>query len=190
MNVLVDKLPTSIEIDGKTYEINSDFRICLRIILMFEDPELVMPEKQILMLRLLYKEIPSNIDQASRMAIRFLNCGEILTEGTISENRLYSFEKDSKYIYSGIKQSHNIDLEQIEYMHWWKFALLFLDLREDCFFNKIIYLRSQKAKGKLTKEEKELYYSMKDIVDLPEKFQEDEEVVINEFMKKLNIEKS
>ena len=188
MNVLIDKLPTSIEIDGNIFEINTDFRTCLKIILMFEDSELVMAEKQILMLRLLYKEIPSNIDQASKMAIRFLNCGEILTEGTTSENRLYSFEKDSQYIYSGIKQSHNIDLEQIEYLHWWKFALLFLDLREDCFFNKIIYLRSQKAKGKLTKEEKELYYSLKEIVDLPEKFEEEETIIINEFMKKLNVE--
>jgi hypothetical protein len=183
----VDKLPTSIDIDGKLHELNTDFRNCLKIILVFEDEDLTMQEKQFLMLNLLYKEIPGNIESATKMAVKFLNCGEILNENIKGNERLYSFEKDSKYIYSGIRQSHNIDLEQIEYLHWWKFALLFIDLREECFFNRIVHLRSQKAKGKLTKEEREMYYSLKDIVDLPEKFEEEDEEVIKEFMKKLNV---
>jgi hypothetical protein len=184
----VDKLPTSIEIDGQLHEINTDFRNCLKIILVFEDDDLTMQEKQFLMLNLLYKNIPCNLESATKAAIKFLNCGEIFSENIKGNERLYSFNKDSKYIYSGIRQSHNIDLEQIEYLHWWKFALLFIDLREECFFNKIVYLRSQKVKGKLTKEERELYYSLKDIVDLPEKFEEEDEEVIKEFMKKLNAE--
>lgn len=190
MNILTEALPTFVEIDNKIYELNTDFRTCLKIIIAFEDPSLVMHEKQILMLSLLYKTIPDNIEKACEMAIKFLDCGEKGLESTPNDNigRLYSFEKDGRFIYTAIKQSHHVDLEQIEYLHWWKFIYLFLDINESCFFNKLIYLRKQKKLGKLTKEEREMYYSMKEIIDLPDTYNDEEQNLITDFMNKLNIE--
>ena len=132
MNTLIDKFPTKALIDEKVYELNTDFRNCLKIILAFEDDELLDFEKAEIMLRNLYGEnIPKNTDEAIRKAIYFLDCGEEDEEkkvGTSNNTRLYSFTKDAKYIYSAIKQTHGIDLESIEYLHWWKFVYLFLDL--------------------------------------------------------------
>jgi len=63
---------------------------------------------------------------------------------------------------------------------------MFLDLREDCFFHRLVHLRRQKNLRKMTKEEKELYYRIQDIVDLPEVKTSEELKAANEFMKLLN----
>ncbi|MDJ0305393.1 bacteriophage Gp15 family protein [Dehalobacter sp.] len=188
MNILTEQLPTAVEIDDVVYDLDTDFRTCLNIILAFEDPELTSYEKQMVMLELLYKEIPENINEACRLGVKFLDCGEDPeTEETHSDGagRLYSFNQDAKYIYSAIKQSHGVDLEIVDYLHWWKFCYMFLDLREDCFFHRLIHLRRQKNLGKLTKEEKELYYRIQDIVDVPEVRTTEEQIVASEFMRLL-----
>lgn len=168
MNFLINKFPTTVEIDGEEVAINYDFRNCLKIILAFEDENLTDYEKVIVALSLFYKEIPKNIISAEEKMIEFLNMGE---KDKTSENeyRTYSLEKDAKYIYSGIQKTHNIDLNSEEDMHFWKFMNLFMELDENCFFNQLVYLRKQKQKGKLTDYEKELYFSLGDVVEIKEK---------------------
>ncbi len=185
MSILTEQLPTAVEIDGIVYDLNSDFRTCLEIILAFEDPDLTNHEKQMVMLQLLYREIPGNIPEACRLAVKFLDCGDDQKDAGDSDNgigRLYSFEQDAKYIYSAIKQSHGVDLETVEYLHWWKFSYMFLDLREECFFHRIINLRRNLKLGKLSKEEKELYVRIQNIVDLPEIRTQEERRVADEFI--------
>ena len=188
INVLIDKLPTKTIIDGKEYNLKTDFRNCLKAIMAFEDEELTGSEKAVIMLQLLYEEIPENLDEAVKKAILFLDCGEQEEDKKVgsqkSSNRLYSFSKDAKYIYSAIKQTHGIDLENVEYLHWWKFVYLFLDLNPDCFFCKIMDLRNKKRKGTLSKEEKKAYMQLFDIVNLDQKpqFTEEEQKEIDDFM--------
>lgn len=193
MNILTDKFPTKTIIDGKEYNLNTDFRTCLKIILAFEDDELLDYEKVEVMLKNLYgDDIPFNTNEAIKKAVLFLDCGEQEKEKKVGtqdvSSRLYSFSKDAKYIYSAIKQTHNIDLETIEYLHWWKFVYLFLDLNPECFFCKIIDLRNKKKKGKLSKEERKLYIQLYDILELNNKpkFSEEEQAEIDEFMALLN----
>ncbi len=166
MNILIEQMPTAIEIDGHDYEINSDFRTCLRIILAFEDPELAMIEKQIILLDNLYKERPENIKEAFEKGIRFLNGGEKDRE-TESNMRLYSFDKDANYIMAAFQQTHGIDLEKAE-MHWWKFLALFMDLGSETTFSSIVGLRKRLKTGKATKEERQMAVELEDIINLQE----------------------
>ncbi len=196
MNQLIDKFPTKIKLGNEIVEINTDFRDCLNIILMFEDPELSKLEKIELMMELLYKD-PSkinqnNVEEAVRKGILFLDAGEeknqnVNNEEEIKPKRVYSFLKDSQYIYSAIKKSHGVDLENIEYLHWWKFVYYFFDLDDKTFFSQIVYLRSQKNKGKLTKEEKVVYSNLESILELEneEQYTEEEQEQINKFMRGL-----
>ena len=189
MNILIEQLPSAVEIDGDIYELNTDFRTCLSIILAYEDPQLTINEKHGVMLELLYKETPGNASEACRLGVKFLNCGEDQEDGSDSDDgvgRFYSFDRDAVYIYSAIKQRHGVDLEETDYLHWWKFSYMFLDLKEDCFFNRLIHLRRQKKLGKLTDEERELYSKIKDIVDLPEARTAEEQDIADEFMRLLN----
>lgn len=192
MNILTQRFPTKTIIDEKEYTLNTDFRNCLNIILAFEDNELLDVDKIDVMLELLYGKdnIPKNVNLAIEKAILFLDCGEISSNKSSEgmANRLYSFKKDAKYIYSAIRQTHKIDLENIEYLHWWKFVYMFLDLDPNCFFCKMLDLRNKKIKGKFTTEERKLYLQLYDILEIENNtfYSEDEQNEINEFMTLLN----
>ena len=184
MNVLLNKFPQKIRIDDTDFEIKTDFRNCLKIILAYEDTELTIQEKHYILLQRLYKTIPNNIEEAIRKGISFLNCGKEDSDENSLKKRIYSFDKDYQYIYSAMNQTHNIDLESIEYLHWWKFVFYFMDVSKDCTFSFIVSLRDKKNKGKLDKEEKKVWAEMIEILDL--NFNEEEDEEENEFMRKFN----
>lgn len=104
MNILTDDLPVSVVIDDKVYALNTDYRTGLTIMEAFEDQGLTDQEKALVMLELLYPEVPRNIGEAQRKALWFLNCGEpaIASDNNQPEERRYSFTQDARYIYTAI----------------------------------------------------------------------------------------
>ena len=185
MNPLIDRFPTKIKVDSETIEINSDYRNCLRIILAFEDEDLTIQEKYEIMLKRLYKIMPKNIEEAINQAITFLDCGKKV-QGNNIEQRVYSFKKDASFIFSSMSSTHNIDLNEIPYLHWWKFVYLFMDVRKDCTFSNIIYYRQKANAGKLDKSEKEVYRRSYKILSLNYDEEENASEEEDEFMKKFN----
>ncbi len=185
MNVLLNKFPTKIRIDDEIYSVKSDFRNCLKIIMAYEDDTLTLEEKYCILLKRLYNTVPKKIEEAIRKGVLFLNCGKE-DSSNINDNvkRVYSFNKDGEYIYSAINQTHNTDLESIEYLHWWKFVFFFMDVDKDCTLSYLTSLRDKKNKGKLDKEEKNIWYTMRKILDLD--YIPDEEQEESDFMKKWN----
>lgn len=166
-DILYDDFPTKILINNKEYDINYDFRTILKIIIALEDPNLYLEEKAQIMLDLLYKEkIPDkDIEEACKKASLFIDCGKY-NNNSKKDKRIYSFTKDGNFILTGINSTHNIDLSEKVNFHWWKFMALFMDMDNECFFSELVYFRKRKLDGKLTKEEKEKYKKIKDIVDL------------------------
>jgi len=160
MNLLINDPPTEIEVCGIFYPIDAHYRNCLVILSAFEDIELTHSEQLELMLERLFTKIPDHPDAkippdrraAVNAAIDFLNCGEDLKLS--KDGPTYSFTQDAKYIRSAMEKSHRINLEEVGFLHWWKFIYLFFDLDENCFFARLTDLRSRKKKNKLTKEEK------------------------------------
>ena len=167
MNILVEELPESLEVDGISYRINSDFRACLLTIMAFEDNELTMQEKQYILLNNLFaKEMPSNLDGAVKAALQFLN-GNSENSEERSSPRLYSFSHDANFIFAAFRQTHGIDL-QTDNLHWWKFLALFMDLGSETTFCSLVSLRKRIKTGKATKEEKAAAREMGDIFNVPE----------------------
>lgn len=154
MNILTDALPTAVQIEDTIYEINTDFRNIIKIILAFDDPELAGIEKQVIILALLYKDnIPKkHVVAASKLAARFISgpMGESDEEGDTT--RYYSFTKDSPLIYAAFQQTHGIDLQKAS-LHWWQFIALFSDLGSETIFCNIVNLRRRVAIGEASKEE-------------------------------------
>ena len=74
---MIGLLPTSLEIDGEQYEINSDFRIALLIFEAYADKELTYGEKTAVCLNCLYKEVPKNVEEALKKALWFLDGGDV-----------------------------------------------------------------------------------------------------------------
>lgn len=169
MNILIEQLPDAVLIDGKEVPIETDFRACLRAILAFEDDGLTSVEKAAVLLENLYLEPPGNPQAALDQALRFLNGGEDQDPDAPGGPRLYSFAQDARYIYAAFRQTHGVDLEAVEHMHWWKFLALFMDLGGDTAFCGLVGFRKRLKAGKLSKEERRAYLEMKDVVDLPER---------------------
>jgi hypothetical protein len=184
MNILIDGLPTAIQIGDKVHEINADYQTGLRIVTAFEDNELTAYEKCAVLITLLYKESPADFETAIKKGVLFLDCGEGKKEEGIGDGiRKYSFIHDSKYIFSGVDRVLHGRLSTGKFVHWWEFVMAFMELPEDCMMSRIIYLRTQYAKNKLTREERQQYNEMRDIVELPLELTSEEEAVKDKFMK-------
>lgn len=170
MNVLIEEFPSAVEINGVEYSIETDFRVCLRIILAYEDPELTGLEKQEVLLDNLYSVRPSDASQAIELGIRFLNGGYQDQDSGDEDSslRLYSFVKDARMIYAVFRQIYEISLETAE-MHWWEFLALFSNLLgSDTSFGHLVNLRKRVKTNKATKEERRVAQEMGDLFDLPE----------------------
>lgn len=169
MNILTQQLPTKIKINNKLYDINYDFRTVILTLQALEDSELSHFEKLDILVNNIYKdEIPyEDYEEACIKASKFIDLGQDDSNtGKKSNTRIFSFEKDANYIFTGINLTHNVDLEKEKDMHWWKFMAMFMDMSPDCMFGELVYYRKRKAEGKLTKEEKQQYEKIKDLVDL------------------------
>ncbi|MDY6867235.1 MAG: Gp15 family bacteriophage protein [Chloroflexota bacterium] len=170
-NILTDRPPESLTINGRTYSINGDFKTCLLIMLAFEDNELAVLEKQFIMLDNLFNEqIPEeDAEEAIEQAVWFLDCGqrsEDAEDGKPSP-RVYSFSKDDRLIYAAFRQTHGIDLVTAD-LHWWQFMSLFMDLGSETVFCSLVGLRKRVKTGRASKEERALALEMGSMFDVPE----------------------
>lgn len=169
-NILLDRLPESVEINGREYSLDTDFRSCLRIILAFEDLELATIEKRAVLLENLYMEKPEDLEEAFYLGMDFLDGGEGNpdSQAEAEPTKLYSFSKDSKFIFSAFRQTHGVDLETVDYLHWWKFLYLFMDLGENTFFIRLLGLRKRLADGTASKEDRRAAREMEDLITVPQ----------------------
>lgn len=165
-NFLTDGFPTQAEVAGRVYDLNTDYRTCIRIIQAMEDVNLTEFEKQVILLSLLYREVPEDIQEAVRKAALFLNCGE--TKESEGGERVYSFRQDDRYIFAAVDKVLQGRLSKGENVHWWEFVSAFMEMPEDCVMSRILYYRSRKNAGKLTREEQEVWAKSRELFELEE----------------------
>lgn len=184
MNILVDLLPETIEVDGDKYAINSDFRTGILFEELMLDNKLLDKEKAAIALRLYYKVIPHDIDLAIEKIKWFYMTGKEPekvsggNEGPANkEKRIYSYEHDAEYIYTAFLSQYGVDLQDIERLHWWKFKAMFLGLKEDNLIVKIMGYRSMKITNDMSKEQKKFYKQMKKVYGIPDLRSESEKEI-------------
>ena len=188
MNLLIDLVPETVTIDNKEYEINSDFRTSILFELLMQDKSIKDNDKIYLALELYYPNIPDDINLAIEKMLWFYRCGKDieLSKGKgkgKSDIQIYSFEHDDDYIYAAFMDQYRIDLQDIEYLHWWKFKAMFKSLREDNEIVKIMGYRSIDLSKVKDKEEKSYYRKMKELHKIPVSQSEKEKIdKINEIL--------
>ncbi len=179
MNLLISKPPTSVLIDGYEYSINSDFRAMIQFeTLMFEE-ELSAEEQITQALELFYSQCPHDIAQAIDQLLWFYRCGKaeesesnVKTNSSGSRERIYSFTHDDTYIFSAFLNQYAINLQEVEYLHWWQFRALFKSLNDSQEFVKIMRFRAMDLSKITDKEQKAYYKKMKEFYKLPNSHQE------------------
>lgn len=178
MSLLIDTAPKTVNIDGTEVRINSDFRTAILFEQMMFDDDVPESLKMPNAVQLFYPVIPDNTDEAIKKLIWFYSCGkdEHKSGGGESCARCYDFEYDDGYIFAAFIQQYGIDLESVDYLHWWKFRAMFRCLSDDCEIVKIMGYRSMKIDGKMSAKERQFYTKMKRLYALPKSQSEVEKI--------------
>ena len=167
MNILTDALPGALEIDGKLYKINTDFRAGIEFEILIQggchDTRLLFP--------FFPDGLPSDVSLEKIVdAIELYYCCGALPEKKStpkSKKQGYSFAVDASAIFADFWNFYNIDLSQ-EGLHWWAFRSLLEGLPEKSEFKQRIYYRTCDTKG-MTKKEKERIAKIRASIEIKSK---------------------
>lgn len=180
------KLPTSLNVNGREFAINADFRPCVNIMRMFERNDLTDCEKIECMVGILYEdEIPmSYFVDAAQSAVWFLNLGneedQKISAGSRNLGRLFSWEQDLKFIISAVDRSAGFSIRSKDFYHFWEFMSAFFESGE-CVFNTLVHQRKLKKTGKQTKADKEWWAENREIAELKTALTQDEQEILDRF---------
>lgn len=177
MNILIDILPDKVEIKNREYGINYDFRTLILINLLLCDNSISEKDKVKQALNLFYQEIPFDIGAAIERMSWFNRCGKEIeykkaTKKTTSSTgkRILDYEKDADLIYSAFMSQYKLDLQDIDYLHWWKFQSLLNGLKDDNKLCEIMKYRSIDLSKIKDKEQKKFYKEMQEFYSLDDGF--------------------
>ena len=182
---MIYALPTSLQVYEKQYEIRSDYRAVLDIILAINDEDLTDNEKMTVALEIFYpdhEEIPfEHCQEALRQCFWFINGGKHEDPNQTKSARLVDWEKDFRYIVSPVNRVLGFEIRAVEYLHWWTFIGAYMEIGGDCTFAQIIRIRNAKASGRaLDKQDQEWYAKNRDLVDIKNTYTKED----NELLKK------
>ncbi len=159
-NPLIDAFPGTVEVEGKAYGINADFRNIIKIITILEDDIFTERERQMSALSWFYQNVPKNVKEALEQMYDFINLYRI-SKSNEQHEPYYDFDEDAGMIFSAFFQVYGLDLTQTD-MHWFKFILLFENLNDGTpMFVKVVGYRSEKVSPNASSEYKNHLDKMK-----------------------------
>lgn len=166
MNILIDGAPNTVEIGGKRWKVNTDFRVFLLLEDLIRTDVIPDRGKTGLALAYFYPKIPEDINAAVDRLIWFYHCGEEDEEGKEGAGKggtvrpVYSFRQDAADIYAEFWEKYRIDLTA-DRLHWWKFNALLQKLVSGVGFSDIVRFRAMKIPKGMSREEADYYRKMK-----------------------------
>lgn len=166
---MLGQLPKTIEINGHTYTIRTDYRVILRIIAALNDEILRPEEKAFVCLVNIYEDfqsIPKNdIAEAYEKAFDFIDFG--IKEDKKTERKMLDWEHDEQLIFPAINAVAGTEIRAAEYVHWWTFMGYFQSIRTETTFSTVMQIRQKKSRGeKLEKWEQNFYDNNRNLCDL------------------------
>ena len=181
MNLLLDNLDKIVKMRIKE-DFNTNFRNSILFELLMQESNLSNEAKVYQALKIYYPNINKieDVNKAIYNILWFYKCGkeekEEVDQKETKRNikRIYSYEFDNELIYSAFKDQYNIDLQEIEYLHWWKFKAMFDSLKDD---NKIVEVMGYRAVNLSKIKDKEMkkhYKKMQKLYALPDMRSEEE----------------
>lgn len=184
--------PTSLNVGGVDYEIRTDYRAVLDVFAALNDPELQDESEELTayaqgqcILQIMYPnydDIPDeHLQEALQQVSEFIDMG---IHDKQKKPKTMDWEQDAPIIVPAINKVLNTEIRAQKYIHWWTFLGAYMEIGESLFSN-VISIRQKKAKGQpLEKWEKEFYKENKTLIDLKERYTEDE-LAEQEYFKRL-----
>lgn len=175
INLLLDNINEVVK-DRIKIDFDTDFRTSVTFEIMMQNPKYSDKAKTFQALNLFYPEINEIKDfkKAIDDIIWFYSCGKSEEKSTRKKEnnknnkQIYSYIFDNDLIYSAFKDQYNIDLVEIDYLHWWKFKAMFNGLKSDNKIVEIMGYRAMDLRSIKDKEMKKFYKKMKETYSLPD----------------------
>lgn len=180
INLLLDNIDEVVK-DRIKIDFDTNFKIGIAFEIMMQNPKYSMQAKTYQALKLFYPEMNKIKDTKKAIddIIWFYSCGKS-EEKTSQKNKkgknkqIYSYEFDNDLIYSAFKNQYNVDLEEIEYLHWWKFRAMFNGLKSDNRIVEIMGYRAMDLSKIKDKDMKKHYKQLQEEYKLPDMRSEEE----------------
>ena len=181
MNLFYEKYPKVLKVHGEHYPIITDFREYIRLLDMLKCKELNDTQRIMILKEYFLADI--SIDSEAIHALtgfvtmdmkekeRDPNSEEeeegVEEQEEAGKKNLFSYEIDYPYILSGFLRDYDIDLETVNYLHWWKFRMLFDGLSEDTEIKQRIMYRGINLSDIKDKEERKRISKIQRSIQLP-----------------------
>jgi hypothetical protein len=164
--------PEYVEIEGKRYKINTDFRVAIECNRIAEDDSIGNLERALAIIYTLFGDeginTPNHYEKLLELAQKYLLCGNEFDSNS-NEKPDMDFIEDYGYIWASMMSDYNgLDIDK-ENIHWWKFNELLNGLSNSemgncCVLNRIRNLRTfdisqikdHKEKEKIIKAKKQV----------------------------------
>ena len=180
-------LPTELTVNGKSYEIRTDFRDVLNILIAFDDPDLDNNEKLYICLYGIYKDFDGlpieDYAEAYEQAMWLISVGN--DEGSTAKRKVMDWEQDEQLIFPAINKIAGCETRSQTYIHWWTFMGYFMEISEGVY-SYVLLLRQKKQKHKLDKEEQAYWDANKSICELRPKLSKEEKEAKERLLKMLS----
>ena len=145
---MIYDLPKSVEFGGREWDIRTDYRDILNILLAFDDPDLSNEEKVYVCLQNMYPDFeqisPALYQDAYNAAIHFIDHG---SDDKRPSKRTMDWEQDAPILFPAVNHVAGYEVRSVEYLHWWTFMGFFMEIK-DSTFATVLSLRAKKNKGK------------------------------------------
>lgn len=190
-NLLTGSLPTSVTIRGREFFAETDFRTMIELEKLILDGGAGARERIERIMLLIYPNgIPSDLEAAFDGVLYIYSCGNPPDkskseakkkkngEVAIKEKLIYDYEFDAPYIYGAFLSQYGIDLQDIEYLHWWKFQALFKSLPSTQKIVEIMGYRATDTTQIKDNKERARIQKLQSIYALPQNLTTEEKVAM------------
>lgn len=180
-NILIDPLPLAVQVSGKDLPIETDFRTGILFEQLIETNEVPQEEKIAYAVNLYFPgrfpALAMEQMQAVDGMLWFYTCGdeeqakqkeESSSNGTRIARRIYDYDVDAPLIYAAFLAQYHIDLQDIEYLHWWKFIAMFRGLAQHHKIVEIMGYRAMNIAKIKNRAEREHYAALQAKYALPD----------------------
>lgn len=190
--------PEYVEVNGRQYKINTDFRVAIKCNEIAQDESIGDLERALAVIYTLFGEDGLNhqedYEKLLKMAKKYLSCGNEI-EDTDEEPDM-DFIEDYSYIKTSFMSDYGIKLDETN-MHWWEFMDLMNGLSNSelgncCILNRIRNLRNFDASQIKDSKEREKINKAKQKVALKPKKQvhtQKQKESVNALLEQLGIRK-
>lgn len=133
--------PTKIEVNGRTYNIDTSYKTALACFKAINDNELKDIERGLVVVTLLLgKNVPTeDLSEALQKCGIYLRCGK--QENVDIEDVDIDYFQDESVIRTSIRQCYHENLNEKDY-HWWEYNELIEGLTEETLLSKIREIRN------------------------------------------------